>query len=1138
MAGPGETSDAARHESPAHAFDDWLRRSCRDPRVVSPSSFLFRSTAHRIDRQAGLEIIWMLSNPEWKQRATEHLSIPRIDTLETEVMFDLDLSGVGRHGIRPDAGGRIWAPVLVSPATVPSVLDVVGSQGSALPRLPSTEVRWRLAAALGHLLVRSAGSNWQEEHRSRLRDVELLLTCGIRYGIAASTSSGTGDLPRPATDRATDLDAKSEERTERRIRQAEEAVATMTFSPTVLGLFELCCGVRILAVGCHRDEVMVRCAMPSRSLTISLPPEARGVRRGRSAEAWRRRVHRLVRTGPPAGRVLLGVDTTAAHVAENYHVVLTLPEGVQAARPYSRVTTTIDFGSSADLLSKDIGDARSALAPLRARGGEGPPRPRWHYPVLPTLIACRDLNQALRALVAAPNSPWPSLLRERAAELRPLLAELEEWVAGDTGPVPPAPTGPLRPLAEVVGDLEVVLDDLEGQVEATPLVVDRAHEPREEAHPDRVHIAVPGDDPAAGQGRRVAATLQTGIFLSDPQTHAETDLASMANAVMVAAVSLGLGVASWLLRGIVSPGAEDALVTVLVLFAGVQISRLTRPSRTQLAGWLARTGYRIAFFSSLPCIALAVWVACGGLSDRLLSRTPFIVAAVLQLVIWWFGRRALEHGGLWEGGGEGDGEGQVRGGLWTIPSLRTEGPSPTLPRVSPILSHPETRHLCGAALNRLPETKDWRMVTVCMEDSAGNLHRFLEWMQPSSGEGAIALAGLIGTSFGGYAVVQAVISTEGDPGRLDRVREAMVADQAVHGRVWHLDPSPEVLPVEYTTVALEATFYEIFLHVRRENLEASLALLGGRAAANDLGISLFHSPANPPGSIEGERRPSSREQDRDRQIWVRARLSVPSGQSRDLHALLVDLRQAMAPGEVLRIRSVAEFDRPRGPDLLSHEHATAVPDPSRHVQGRMYVVTVEAPRRHGLLQKVMAGVRSLPPGLALQMATGGVVFGRAVATLYLADQGYQGEEDGVSAHLSAIVDVASSPTGSGHVRCHRLETWPRPELLVGREAVPAVRLTWRTPDTHGVVKVLVDCLRHTPGAAPNLLYVLARVTEGSTSVGRLVFRLESLDARRPLQRTLVDMVNRSETALAQLSAGVARDARVSESYVTADLFKE
>lgn len=252
---------------------------------VNAGEFVYRAPALGSDARRGQCILWLSSNDAWKRRVTEHLSIPRIDTLDTTLTFDVDLAQIQRRGLPVDDRGTYWLPLLSSGRAVPSVLEVTDESGDRVPRLTTAEVRWALAAGIARLLVRSQPDNRVQTIR---RDVELLLAAAVRRQLAAGLASpypAGGDgavdpdgIEQGASEGFTDvgleiasLGAEHERRrTNARLSSARVAVerAAWTESQEILELVTQISGRRFLVVECDGADLResYRCTLPSRRL--------------------------------------------------------------------------------------------------------------------------------------------------------------------------------------------------------------------------------------------------------------------------------------------------------------------------------------------------------------------------------------------------------------------------------------------------------------------------------------------------------------------------------------------------------------------------------------------------------------------------------------------------------------------------------------------------------------------------------------------------------------------------------------------------------------------------------------------------------------------------------------------------------
>lgn len=685
---------------------------------VHPEQFLFRSQAHVSDAQRGLGILWLASNDEWKKRVTEELTIPRLDTLGTTVQVDVDVATIQRHGLRADAQKMFWLPLLLSGPNVPSVLGVTDEADQKVPHLTTAEVRWALSAALADLAIRSNPDPEVQRRRLDVELVlsavfRQYLDEQMRDAVRSAHRDGplapAPNEPLPVAPRGLDRSNPRSDHDRRRalhrLRAAKAAVQGAEWrDPTVVRLARSLAGVRMLVVGCPHDDVResYRCALPSRRLTVApkertstvRPPGAPGgpgsleVRPdtlglvGASKNAHRRRskVKRWTRReGPATGRTGVRIELLAMASAANYHVVVTMPERTEAFDP--RVTMEWDLGRLAhglreawphlrttiDDLDTDHspGEARAGLILLQ-RDAAWVSNEGMELSAFLRSLANGPATAETRAVPATRDQDLETVIRhidhhlssleelQRLLDRHPLLRSPPPGGHRTVGS-PPArtPTEVDPACREVVARGEEVLAHLPGEATVAATYV-----PRDAIDTDRVHITVPSTDRVDRRIEMHRTHLFMGVRLADPRPHTVTNRANLMNVVVLALAGLTIAAVQWarLAAGRPAPTLEvDAVVAVVLLFAGVQAARIERPGRTLLAGWLARMPYTLGFLSPLPAVGVSI-AAIGGVLTvadgavrPIVSLAIFGVAAVVQLGFLFYGVHALREAARWDG---------------------------------------------------------------------------------------------------------------------------------------------------------------------------------------------------------------------------------------------------------------------------------------------------------------------------------------------------------------------------------------------------------------------------------------------------------------------------------------------------------
>lgn len=572
---------------------------------VQPEQYLFRAPAHASDAQRGLSILWLASNDEWKKRVTEHLAVPRLDTLDTTLQFDVDVGQIRRHGLRSDAQHTFWLPLLLSSPTVPSVLSVADEDGAHVPRLTTAEVRWSLAAALAQLTLRSNPDPGVQRAR---RDVELLLSATFRQLLdaemrrsvrAAQHQGSESAAARPERHRPSwglegiHLRAEHDRRhTLIRLNGAKVAVADATWGDdAALGLARSLGGVRMLVVGCSRDDLResYRCALPSRPLVISRNERVSAHRRweqrpegitslpivdrslgldGRSESTQRRRakLQEWVRQrGPATGRCALRVDLLAVASAANYHVLLSMPEQTEAFRP--RLTLEWDLARLTGELRAARGELNSTIVAFEGTAGTGPSRAlliQLRREASRLTGVGRELESFLRSLSTGPaatiltragKAPGTDLsdlmdrLQAHLTTLDHLIATIDAHPISHLGPgVSMTGTEPdeppdltLRRCCRSAAQTGVRLDLLLPTVTGVSALA-AEYGPRDDADSDRVHIAVPSTDRIDRRIELLRSRLLTGVHLADPRPHGPTNRANLLNTMVIALVGVTIAV--------------------------------------------------------------------------------------------------------------------------------------------------------------------------------------------------------------------------------------------------------------------------------------------------------------------------------------------------------------------------------------------------------------------------------------------------------------------------------------------------------------------------------------------------------------------------------------------------------------------
>ena len=191
----------------------------------------YRSEDVRFERDSrlGRELLYLVANNSWCRRTTEVLRVNLAQSVDTDVIVDVDLSYADHEAFELDAG-LTWLPLLVLPpmrrrdplplgnfrSKVPvdrwaedegdpiATLDVSDAGGQRIHRLTQAEVRQRLSAALAEMILnvmtRRPQQTGPEPGAVVQRTQKLLLSAAIRRMLpGAAAPAEDGELPAGGT---------------------------------------------------------------------------------------------------------------------------------------------------------------------------------------------------------------------------------------------------------------------------------------------------------------------------------------------------------------------------------------------------------------------------------------------------------------------------------------------------------------------------------------------------------------------------------------------------------------------------------------------------------------------------------------------------------------------------------------------------------------------------------------------------------------------------------------------------------------------------------------------------------------------------------------------------------------------------
>lgn len=912
---------------------------------VSSEEFLHRAAAHELDSHHGTTMLWLLLDDRWTRRVVEHLSLPRLKTIDTTVEFDVDLSVIRRQGARADADGQYWLPLLVSPAQTPSVLQVTDDRGRHVPRLTTAETRWYLSAALADLLVRAGRHMLPPSER---RDVELLVSAVLRrwledessvdgaQGVATSDNGVDDDESKPSTeaDRRNRIDEVSRKRTRRRIVRAVERFFSMFDAGSLaaeghmqpeqshaLRLVDALLGLKILFVACAADASRVTyfAELPGRPAEPE-NPWANQV----TSPTLRRLADRFVREGPGPGRARVDLDLVAFSVAPNYHVVVEPPPDVCATNAVLQATWSAEGNPMRDHAER----AREAIRKLRLAASVG--MGKGHRLVVGRSLAnVREDIHDHRALVGTGDGSERSLSVLSPDEL----ARQLEWLlrrpgfdgvrrAGGDDATDPGEEEPV--LVAIDKQLQLLQATASKGAGVTGTFTPASGDRR----PDRVHISVPASDRGPSGSILASARLSFVLYLADPRPHTSTNLVNRLNLLVLAVLALLTTIAAgWQQADI----ETSALVAVMLLFTGVLAARIERPGRTSVRGWLARTPYLLGYFSTMPAVTVSVVLVSGiwrlgpNWADALVVGSVFALALVMQLLLLLVGIAADRSARLYEDVEDRHPSDEpvgsvllpllravvpsaIREALWFEPVIRSESEKDGFTSEhSNGLARLRTDELIAylsEQLARQASRHPWRVLSFAMPDHRGGLADFMTHRTADERDGPppLDVAGGLGVSFAGQSLVH-LIAAEDHPGAL--------AGRVENRNIWHSErvrdlSSPDHSDLRGAPVRAYSRIYEFMLAVPGRgdgdwSGSAEAVRTFARATARErLPILLLHFPALPP----------SWSQATPGVTWIRARVGVSHQSEEEFNNLVRGVADRDDIVE-MSVASVSEFHRPQ-----------------------------------------------------------------------------------------------------------------------------------------------------------------------------------------------------------------------------------
>lgn len=152
---------------------------------VTVDEFHWEDANFNSNLRRGRELLYLIANDGWIPSTTERIDISRANFVDTDLVFEADLTLIKHEAFRDD-GGQVWLPLLVLPQSesIESVGDlrVTDAQGALQPTVQLARVRHAVAGAMAEIIVNAAAAHWrhdQQGHFAVHRDQYLLLSAAL-----------------------------------------------------------------------------------------------------------------------------------------------------------------------------------------------------------------------------------------------------------------------------------------------------------------------------------------------------------------------------------------------------------------------------------------------------------------------------------------------------------------------------------------------------------------------------------------------------------------------------------------------------------------------------------------------------------------------------------------------------------------------------------------------------------------------------------------------------------------------------------------------------------------------------------------------------------------------------------------------
>lgn len=522
------------------------------------------------DSRFGRELLFLVAHPEWTVRTVERIEVDQADSVESEILIDVDLERINRRLLGEHrhevllpllllpAGGGVAAPAPPRAAPHPVLgVDVHDNAGHHVTELPQGMVRRRLAAAVAEMMIDLIRVEGHPQGRlpllaAAVHRLLMGMPPAVAGGVPVSYVGARGALEAALHRECRDIGSGD---------RGEPSGAVSVLDSRLGELLLALCRMQLVVVPVPwgRPRTSFRLRMPARALN---PVPDRPPSTARAAE--------------PHARLILSAIAVTAHADRVLRI--TLPEGVVPRRTATDPGVTCRFDVA---VPRAFGQLEELCRSARTVEEAGD---RWSASVLAHLASRRAAAAAdcLRHSYVV-GTPAPANRLQDAATV--LEESSQRWAGGEA--------------ASLVTDVMGV---------AAPATL-RRHHVLEAGTPGVVELRIPAVEEPTQRGRPVTAEVDLDLVLDDSETVAA---ARTVNVINLGLLSL-LAVLLWCGRVVesaeVASSRSGVIATLLAIFPPIQAAQLPRPDTTRLLGLLALRHHRWGMLTVAPSLLLAVVLA-------------------------------------------------------------------------------------------------------------------------------------------------------------------------------------------------------------------------------------------------------------------------------------------------------------------------------------------------------------------------------------------------------------------------------------------------------------------------------------------------------------------------------------------------